>query len=341
MVDHSKGNLREAKNRTAFILGIHRRSGTNFLSRLLHEHPDCRGIGPIGEDYLLQHTDVLRKYVENVKGSWNPDWRIHSIRNGHESLYRSLGDAVLQWLQAQSLIHDLQEQQGDLTQHDNGGGGVVVTKTPSVDGLPNFFVFFPQAYLILLIRDGRAVVESGMRSFGWCFEIACREWRRAARNILAFDGLSSCPDQVRLVRYEQLVQDTQSELMDIFAFLGLESTRYDFAASGSLGVIGSSELARNEEKVHWNAVPMQDDFKPLRRFDHWTVSMHQRFNWIAGREMHLLGYAVETTPPLGIMTRLYYRVLDAFWCVHGFLAVVNITIRQLSMRTWHFLKAAR
>ena len=55
-------------------------------------------------------------------------------------------------------------------------------------GTTSFGIFdlFPDDYLIVLVRDGRAVVESKQRSFGETFESAAREWAAGAETILRF-----------------------------------------------------------------------------------------------------------------------------------------------------------
>jgi len=303
--------------RFGFILGIHRRCGTNFLYRLLLGHPDCDGIGPIGEDYLVQHTDLLMQYVESVKSSWNPEWRMHTVHEGRDTFYQYIGDSILRLLQDQSDRHCLATGGNGSSGRRDHRSRVVVTKTPAVGGASNFFTFFPDACLILLVRDGRAVVESGVRSFGWHFEKASREWACAARQILAILATTSVSRQVKLVRYEDLVQDDQTVLKGIFDFLGLDPQRYDFGETTNLGVIGSSDLARKGGAVHWDAMPQADGFTPLKRFERWTPAMHERFNWIAGREMEMLGYDVKPTHPPGCMGRLLHRLRDVCWYVQA------------------------
>ena len=60
----------------------------------------------------------------------------------------------------------------------------VVTKMPSVEQADRFFELFPNCPLIVLVRDGRNVSESGVKSFGWSYERAFDRWRRAADVVL-------------------------------------------------------------------------------------------------------------------------------------------------------------
>ena len=88
----------------------------------------------------------------------------------------------------------------------------LVTKSPSVARLHQFFAFFPSARLLILVRDGRSVVHSATRSLArdWDFERACREWAKAARTIRDFQQAESeRSNRWRIVRYEDLVEDTR------------------------------------------------------------------------------------------------------------------------------------
>ena len=72
-------------------------------------------------------------------------------------LYASLGSALVAFL---TVDH----------------GRRLVTKNPSVIGIERVFTFFPTAQVIILLRDGRAVVESCLRTFAWDFDLATRRW---------------------------------------------------------------------------------------------------------------------------------------------------------------------
>jgi hypothetical protein len=64
--------------------------------------------------------------------------------------------------------------------------------------------------------------------------------------------------------------------------------------------------------VHWDPVPKGADFQPLLRFAHWSKAQHQRFNWIAGRELGLFGYEPQFTR-VGPGARLRNRWEDVAW----------------------------
>ena len=137
-----------------FILGITQRSGTNLLYRALLEHPDCVPARQPGEDFLVHGVDHLRRYVDSVAAQWNPEWDLAGERAA--DLARALGRGWLAHLRPE------------------GGAAAFVTKTPSVRGIAHVHRFLPEARVLALVRDGRDVAESGVRSFGWTYGEAFR-----------------------------------------------------------------------------------------------------------------------------------------------------------------------
>ncbi len=205
-----------------FILGMMPRSGTNFLHRLLCQHPDCGAINttPVREDYLVHHIKWLRRYVDRLRWQWG-NW------GADEAFVAPLSTAV---------GHGLTDFLGSLSDAKR-----IVTKTPSVENLDAFFNYFADAHLLIIVRDGRSIVASGMSGFGWNFETATRKWRKTVREITAFQQKHAAyADRFKLVHYEALNANTVEELGNVLQFLDLDATIYDFEAALDTPVYGSS-----------------------------------------------------------------------------------------------------
>ena len=255
-----------------FIVGIMPRSGTNFLHRLICQHPDCGAINstPVREDYLLHHGHLLRAYLRRLKwqwGHWGADAQFvaplsHNVGKGLSDFLATLTDSKR-----------------------------FVTKTPSVHNLAQFFELFPHARLLIIVRDGRSVVASGMSGFGWNFETATREWARAANEVLRFTKKNEAyADRFRLIRYETLNENTIDQLESIFSFLGLNTEAYNFSAALETPIYGSSYMKEQGEKVTWTPQVKSEDFGKRSRWASWSSSQHRRFNRLAGTELQALGY---------------------------------------------------
>ncbi|TEU16559.1 MAG: hypothetical protein E3J21_10285 [Anaerolineales bacterium] len=285
-----------------FILGILPRSGTNFLKGLLCLHPDCDASAPIPEDHLVHCADLLVKYVNSVSWHWRPSWGAEGQK---DVLCQYLGNGLVSFLTSQIG--------GDETQVKRR----IVTKTPSVRNLGYFFRLFPRAHLLILVRDGRAVVESSVKSFGSNYETMMRHWADAAHTVLRFDQATQSSDfKYLIVRYEDLWNNLEGELRKIFAFLGLNAETYDFDAAANLPVRGSSEFrGLGEEAVHWKPVEKTPDFNPLLRWSHWGRALHERFHWIAGQYLVEFGYEEKQCSANRLLWLVWNTVLDIRWRV--------------------------
>ena len=287
-----------AENDPIFIVGIMPRSGTNYLWDLLCAHPGCAPARePIREDFFLQESDHLVAFMEGVRRWWDERWGVFPA-DLMASFRRSLGDGLISFLRADPSRR-------------------LVTKTPSVTRLARFFSFFPQARLIILIRDGRSVVQSAMTTFGWNFDRAAREWAAAADEIRSFQSHHRhLPDRYMTVRYEDLIEDVEGSLRGMFRFLDLKETGYDFEMAGSMPVRGSSfYLGPGHDSVHWEPVEKGPDFAPKERWRSWSTAMHLRFEWIAGEQLRSLGYRSLVPPIARPLDVIQHRVLDSVWHV--------------------------
>jgi protein-tyrosine sulfotransferase len=281
-----------------FIHGITPRSGTNFLWDLLCAHPDCAPArAPVREDLFMAHSDYLVAFSQAVQAAWDPAWG-KPDDDLPARLHAALGDGLIDFLQT------------DRTRR-------LVTKSPSVRHIDRFFAFFPRARMLILVRDGRDVVSSCVRTFGWDFDRATRLWASGAEEIHRFDLAANAGARLRyrIVRYEDLLNDLRGTFEPILAFLDLEPATFDFAAAERLPVRGSSTHLGQSERVHWNPVEKSAEFNPIERWRAWGRADHQRFAWLGGRQLGYFGYPPSAYPVAGGGPALAHTVRDWIW--HG------------------------
>lgn len=257
-----------------YIVGISPRSGTNFLYDLLRFHPSLDAARTVEEDFLLFGADHLKDYVHRVAGRWDTGWGMSN--DDVDELLQSMGQAGLEFLQRRQAHPEKR----------------LLTKTPEAHNLPLFFQLFPNAQPIIIVRDGRAVVESKMKSFDAEFVAASRAWASAAEWIFEFQEKTS-PDKFRLVRYEDLYQDTKELVRSLLEFLDLDPSVYPFEKIDEMPVRGSSAHFGAAGELNWDPVAKTDSFKPMERFSHWTFEQHVQFNALAGKQMTRLGYELK------------------------------------------------
>ncbi|MEM9450862.1 MAG: sulfotransferase [Cyanobacteria bacterium P01_E01_bin.6] len=300
-----------------FILGVMPRSGTNFVYNLLCLHAHCEGVGvrDMPEDSLLYNADLLARYVSNVSSFWcrhglrgkdDPTRQKNNLEL-KDKLFESLGSGLLEYLN--HLNHNI-------------GAKPLVTKTPFVRNLKYFYQLFPTARLIILMRDGRAVVESNYKSFGMSYEVGMHRWTAAAQEIIEFDQTyRDSEHQYLIVKYEDILDDLESEMRRVLAFLELDPEAYDFETAVNLPIFGSSEefakaRAANVDdpgEVGWKIVQKEKRFNPKSRWSHWSSMLHCRFQWLSASCMETLGYDMSEQVSPSLVTMLWNRFLDWKW----------------------------
>ena len=275
------------------------RSGTNFLWRLLLEHPYCH-VGSVGEDFLLKHSDLLQRYSQRLFDHWTPEWR-QRYDNTPDTILAQLGRSLISLIERPYYLYSSEamasetNREGETADTENASlPQRLITKTPSVNHLDKFFKLFPDANLIIVVRDGRSVVESGMKSFGWSFEAAVRQWNQAANTIIRFDTAHRQTGNAYLiVKYEELLVNPIDQMTRILSFLQLPKGSYNFEKINELPIYGSSEIRESENAVHWKPVRKNKNFDPTQRWRQWDKRKHRRFNWIAGEAMEYFDYGLE------------------------------------------------
>ncbi len=257
-----------------YIVGISPRCGTNFLYDLLRLHPSVDIARTVPEDFLLFGANHLQDYVAQVSSRWDLAWGMTESDPGE--LLERMGEAGLQFLR-QRQAHPEKR---------------LLTKTPEAHNLPMIFDLFPTAQPIIMVRDGRAVVESKVKSFDADFAFASKSWSTAAQWILDFMQKTP-PDRFRLVKYEDLYQRTDETLASLLEYLHLDADEYPFEKIDELPVRGSSVHFGESGTLNWEPVAKTDAFNPLERFSHWTFDQHMEFNVLAGEQMLRMGYALQ------------------------------------------------
>ncbi|MDZ4699832.1 MAG: sulfotransferase [Rhodothermales bacterium] len=295
-----------------FIVGIMPRSGTNFLHRLLCQHPDCGAINttPVREDYLLHHIEGLNRYVGRLRWQWG-HW------GADEGFVQALADRL--GLGAAAFLKSL------------SGARRIVTKTPSVANLNLFARYFRHSPLLVIVRDGRSVVASGMSGFGWKFETATREWAAAARAIARFrERGDSAAFRFQVVQYERLSAETSASLQDIFTFLELDANRYDFEKAGQTPIYGSSFESKEGEALTWKPKEKPANFDAGARWTSWSRFQRERFDWLAGDELTSLGYERETHGGARLPWGVLNRLLDGWYHVSRMPRRLARSVREAS-----------
>lgn len=281
-LDHSLEELwkidGQRQIRPVFIIGVHRRSGTNFLADALQLTSEFALPLPIAEDYLLEYSNLLIDFVRLTSQEQYAKRFQGDIEGYHECmtrLLREIGRGLLQFLSSYIDSHKR-----------------LLTKTPDPWNLNNFFALFPEALLILIVRDGRDCVESSKWAFpGRSYLHWMTTWAINARSILGFLGGIPVEYQSRIIltRYEDLLS-TPAEMGRVLKFLGIDPSGYPWDQFTRLPVRGSTFFRGNADRIHWKPVEKTAEFHPVGRWKTWSWWLRFLFRKTAGPELMALGY---------------------------------------------------
>ena len=307
MLEYSQQNI-DLLNQFSFVFlhGIRVRSGTNYLSKLMSYHPDIQLIPPgkTTDEFPLLHTapyweSAFNHFVQRFNGNKN--------LFQFDSFAPFLGNAWLLYLIETFNLHP----------------GCVFIKDPHVSHLRQFFKIFPNAKLIILIRDGRDNVASSIKA-GMAirahmkiyergkrllkhlllrdFLLHTREWANAARTISQFDAEFSntlWSSRYTVVHYENIFKNPEEVGEMLFKFMDLPNDSSPTISLKDIPVIGSSfysaDKVENATKPNWQATQKTSDFQPIGRWKGWGRVRKNLFKMIAGKELISLGYERDMT----------------------------------------------
>lgn len=277
-----------------FIYGVLQRSGTNYLSRLLSYHPDVQQHPSVHEDWLLFHASDLAAFSTAISRRWQTSgWNIEA--DDSAGLMLAFGSALLAYLE-----------------QPVSEAGWLVLKTPSLWNLHLADAFFPKAKKIVIVRDGRDLIASGIRTFGWEFEHAVRRYAQAA----SYLGSNQATCEFLLLRYEDLIGDLAGSINKVLEYIGLDLDSYTFDLAFNAPVVGSSQQAirvGTQNRDFWKPVRKNADFNSLNRWQGWSRFRKERFRWLAGDSLVALGYEAGAYHQFPFMARLIHSFLDLVW----------------------------
>lgn len=258
--------------RPVFIIAPSTRCGTNHLKDMLDQHSHVAvPQAPLYEDFFLLDSALLEQYAVSARSRFVEFWPEAGAENYDDEILGALGRGLLSLLYA-----------------DVPPGRRVLAKTPCADGLELFRRLFPDADLIFVVRDGRAVVASMMKAFNCGRDYGIRLWRDGVRKILEYrqDPASSS----LLLKYEEIVLEEAASVRRILEYCGLDPEIYPYESLEGLPVLGSSVYRGGADAVQWKPVAKGGDFNPLDRFSDWGREDLRHFDKLAGAELRALGY---------------------------------------------------
>jgi protein-tyrosine sulfotransferase len=265
----------EKRGPAIFIQGIMPRSGTVYVGELLRLHPDLFAYPyQIWEFPALSLTDrVIELQKKFIDG-----YRLNRDKFGDSDFLPVFGGALMAYLHA-------------LSPADRR----VLVKMPSAQFLNYFFTMFPHENVLILVRDGRDLVHSTLRTWKHLnFVQVCLRWNRSARVVL--DTVAQFAGERRsgywLAKYEDALQEPEAFVRQACERFELDEKRFPYDKINEIRVIGSSKL-ENKGEVRWQHLDRPKDFKPSGYWTKWSPLRKMLFKNIAGKSLIDLGYSQD------------------------------------------------
>lgn len=275
----------------AFIIGTGR-CGTTMLAQMLNSHSKI--CVPHELQILFQYSNngprLYEIFEEKKNEIFGPEDFIELIKNicpykFHEYFdYRGFFEK--QRYPVWSLKELVNRLYAEIAESKNKN--ILIEQTPwygqRIDILNELF---PDAKYIHMIRDGRDVAISFARTPWWHNDIGqnLERWNNEVKQIISSAEKLLNPNQVLQVRYEDFVENPESGLIRISAFLGVEfessmldpSTYINYSLYGKSTTEASPSSAMNEWAKSKNTPTFRGSlyaWKSYTDFDFSTIPAH-------------------------------------------------------------------
>ena len=265
--------MRGSRPPAIILHGVMQRSGTVFTGELLGLHADLYNY-----PREVYEFPFLRMTGE-----------IFALHKDFISAYENNRDKILQ--------HDfLALTAAPLLAHLYAAAPIgqrMLLKVPNSEYLPYFYAAFPFENLLILMRDGRDVVTSTLRTWSNLnFTDICRRWNYSARLILQCNKKFSERPSYFYARYEDVSRSPDKFVRAVCCRFGLDEDRYPFEKIYQLPVRGSSTYRPGNE-VSWEAMERPKQFQTIGRWNSWSEGQKKAFKKIAGQTLIDLEYCED------------------------------------------------
>lgn len=255
------------------VLGVMPRSGSNMIRDVLALHPDVAADpGRLYEFPLLHAADGAAALMEEFI-SYFP--RNADVLGRYDALAMLAG----------AWLRELQREAGNKR---------ILLKCPHVQHLSLAPHIFPDAKLVLCLRDGRDVVDSSLNTFSRyslsrkTFAQLATEWKLGTDAMMQMSGASDASN-VLLNRFEDIMSEPRQTVDALLAHTGLDPATYDYDGYENLPVRGSSRN-KTDDDTRWQPQEKSKDFKPVDRWLSWSDKRKAQFDKIAGAALERAGY---------------------------------------------------
>jgi protein-tyrosine sulfotransferase len=268
--------LRGIDHKPAILIqGVMPRSGSNYIAEIIGYHPNVYSFpNEIYEFPLLNCVDDLLR-MQNRFFQYFPK---NKTRIGEIDFLPLFGSALIAYLYS-------------FVPKDK----ILLVKSPYVENLNFFFKLFPYENLVLILRDGRDVVNSTIKTWPdkYAFSDICSTWDRNANMILNCNShFNNNINSFLFIKFEEALNKSFDFIKQLCNKFKLDEQIYPYDRLNSVPVIGSSSLKAGG-KVGWNRVEKPKNFNPIGHWNNWSHKKKRIFKKIAGETLQKSGYCCD------------------------------------------------
>ncbi len=274
-----EGKSNKERHFQPILIVGHPRSGTTMLASLLGRHSNI-AMPP----ETMFFFDVFDESIEIIDHERLVDHAMQSSRIVDLGLDRQalLDEFRMHECSMQSLFESIL-----VSYCKKSGKSRPGEKTPlHLLWVPIILNWFPEAKFVCIVRDGRDVVNS-LLQVPWSHKNLykhCFDW---SRNVFVAMKLErEKPDKFKIVKYEDILYDSQRELLSICEFIGEEYQHDMLSADASSGTVPAWE-AQWKEKA--NSGVDKNNFGKWKGLPH---EVKNTINVIMNSALHVMGYDV-------------------------------------------------
>jgi len=219
-----------------FVVG-HARSGTTLMAHLLSRNPEIASTPETNFVNRLRFAfePFYRHGIDATVDEAFRDARIQEMKIDREMVKQRLRDGGE--LNSRTLLEALLE-----TYREQQGKPHVAEKSPGhLLYIPIIASWYPKARFVWIVRDGRACIAS-LRKVNFSTHALGPLSRRWSRNIAyLLRAQSQMVDRMYALRFEDLVEDTETTLRGLHDWLGIPFSPLQLQQDGTTTVVPESE----------------------------------------------------------------------------------------------------
>lgn len=252
------------------VHGVMPRSGTVYCGELVRLHSDI-----VAYPYELWEVPLLQatREIDGLHSAFVRGYRSNADRLGNAEFMAIIGAAFIGYLYAALPA-----------------GKRLLIKVPRAAYLGNFATMFPMEDSLFLMRDGRNLTQSTLKTWpDKSFEATAKSWNDATRLMLKVLSMYKGDRVCKMYRYEELAADPSGFAQSLCENFDLDPDLYPFEKVQSLPTRGASSTSQAGQ-VDWSPKEKPRGFKSSEHWKNWGESKRERFKIIAGSTLIESGY---------------------------------------------------